>query len=108
MLSSCKENNHFILYLDDKFHSTIEAGHKHGAQIFDIFSYEFSLFVKTIEFLGLNKVNWVEKRLKSCEKMSKICEMTMSADVVTTIQNLKKHSTVQPFCCSIICLLCNR
>ena len=31
MLSSCKENNHFILYWDDKFHSTIEAGHKHGA-----------------------------------------------------------------------------
>ena len=33
MLSSCKESNHFILYWDDKFHSTIEAGHKHGAKI---------------------------------------------------------------------------
>ena len=47
-------------------------------QIFDICSHEFSLFFKPIEFLGLYKVNWVEKRLKSCEKMSKVCEITLS------------------------------
>ena len=40
--------------------------------------------------LGLNKVNWVEKRLKSCEKMSKIGKIIVSADVFTTKQNLEK------------------
>ena len=38
-------------------------------------------FFEPIEFLGLNKVNWVEKRLQSYEKMSKICQITLSADV---------------------------
>ena len=50
----------------------------------------FQLFIKPIEFLGLNKVNWVVKSLKSCEKMSKNCEITLSADVFTTIENLGK------------------
>ena len=63
-------------------------------QIFDIFLHEFSLFFKPIEFFGLNKVNWVEKRLKSCEKMSKICKNTLSADVFRTKLDLRKHSTV--------------
>ena len=62
--------------------------------IFDIFSHESSLFFKPIEFLGLNKVNGIEKRQKSCKKMSKICQITLSADVFTTGQNLAKHSTV--------------
>ena len=44
------------------------------------------IFSNQLSFLGLNKVNWVEKRLKSCENMSKICE-------ITTKQNLGKHST---------------
>ena len=35
----------------------------------------------SIEFLCLNKVNWVEKRLNSLVKMSKICKITLSADV---------------------------
>ena len=52
-------------------------------------------FFKPIEFLGLNNVNWFEKRLKSCEKMSKICQITLSADVFTAKQNLRKHSIVQ-------------
>ena len=51
-------------------------------------------FLKPIEFLGLRKVNWVEKRLQSCEKMSKICEIILSADVFTRKQNHEKHSTV--------------
>ena len=51
-------------------------------------------FFNAIEFLGLNKVNWVEKRLKSCEKKSKICQIILSGDVFTTKQNLGKHSTV--------------
>ena len=54
-------------------------------------------FFKLIEFLGLNKVNWVEKGLISCEKMSKICKITLSADVFTTKQNLGKHFTVEGF-----------
>ena len=52
-------------------------------------------FFKPIEFLGLNKVNWVEKRLNSYEKMSKISKIILSADVFTTKQNLDKHSNVQ-------------
>ena len=52
-------------------------------------------FLKPIEFLGPNKVNLVEKRLKSCEKMSKICKIILTADVFTTKQNLGKHSTVR-------------
>ena len=51
-------------------------------------------FLKPIELLDLNKVNWVEERLNSCEKMSKICKITLSAFVFTTKQNLGKHSTV--------------
>ena len=47
-----------------------------------------------MEFLGLNKVNWVEKRLHSCEKMSKNWEIILSADVFPAKQNLGKHSTV--------------
>ena len=38
-------------------------------------------FFNPFEFLGLNKVNWFEKRLNSCEKMSKICKITLSADI---------------------------
>ena len=63
-------------------------------QIFAIFSHEFSRFSNPIEFLGLSKVNWVEKRLKSDLKMSKICEIILSTDIFTTKQNLRKHSTV--------------
>ena len=51
-------------------------------------------FFNPIEFLGLNKVNWVEKSPNSCKKMSKICKITLSADVFTTKQNLGKPSTV--------------
>ena len=51
-------------------------------------------FFNPIEFLGLKKVNWVEKRLKSCEKMSKLSKIILSADVFLTKQNHGKHSTV--------------
>ena len=51
-------------------------------------------FFNSIEFLCLNKVNWIKKRPNSWVKMSKICEITLSANVFTTKQKLRKHSTV--------------
>ncbi len=64
------------------------------SQIFYIFTNELSLFFNSIEYLCLNKVNWVEKRLNSSVKMSKIYKITLSVDVFTMKQNLGKHSTV--------------
>ena len=54
-------------------------------------------FFNPINFTKAWKLNWVEKRLNSLVKMSKICEITLSADVLTTKQNLEKHSTVLLF-----------
>ena len=52
-------------------------------------------FFNSIEFLCLSKVKWIEKGLNSLVKMSKFREITLSADVFATKQNLRKHSTVK-------------
>ena len=57
-------------------------------------------------FRPKKKVNWVEKRLKSCEKMSKICGIILSVDVFPRNQNLAKHSIV-PCYCYCLCIHCS-
>ena len=37
------------------------------------------------------KVNWIEKRLKSCEKMSKICQIILSAEVFYRCENVGRQ-----------------
>ena len=49
--------------------------------IFDIFTYELSLFSTQLSFYALIKSIGLEKRLNSLVKMSKICQITLSADV---------------------------
>ena len=84
-----------ITLLVDVFTMTQNLGRQRDFANFWHFHQWVESFFNPIEFLGLNKVNWVEKRLKSCEKTSKFCKIILLADVFTTKQNLKKHSTVQ-------------
>ena len=63
-------------------------------QIFDIILHDFSLFSTQLTLFRPKNSIGLKKRLNSCEKMSKICKITLSADVFKTKQNLAKHSTV--------------
>ena len=67
-----------------------------------------SVFFKTqlTLFRPKNSIGF-EKRLNSCEKMSKICKIILSADVFTSKQNLGKHSTVHFFSCIHFFLVAN-
>ena len=94
-LNSCEKmsKNCEIILSADIFTSKQNLGRQNYFANFWHFLTWIQSFFKPIELLGLNKVNWVEKRLKSCEKMSKICKITLSADVFTTKHNLRKHFT---------------
>ena len=94
-----------LLVVDSKYPCTVEcfprfcfdvktSADKMILHIFDLFSHEFSLFSTQLTFLRPNNSIGFEKRLKSYEKISKICKIIKSADVFTAKQNLGKHSTV--------------
>ncbi len=42
----------------------------------------------TVARLSKQQLNWLKKRLNSCEKMSKKCTIILSADVFTTLRNI--------------------
>ena len=48
-------------------------------------------FFNSIEFQCLNKVNWIEKRLNSLEKMSKTGKITLSTDVLFRCENVGRQ-----------------
>ena len=54
-------------------------------------------FFNSVEFLCLNKVNWMEKRLNSCEKMSKIGQIMLSADIFTRKLNVGRQRDLANF-----------
>ena len=66
------------------------------SQILDIFSHELGLFSTQLTLFRPKNSIGLKKRLKSYEKLPKICQIILSADVFTSKQNLTKHSTVPP------------
>ena len=66
-------------------------------QFFDIFTHELSLFSTQLSFYALIKSIGLEKRLKSLVKMSKICEITLSADVFSPNQNIGRQHEFENF-----------
>ena len=59
--------------------------------------HDLSLFSTQLTFYAFNIVNWVEKRLNSWVKMCKICQITLSADVLFGLKNVGRQHDFMKF-----------
>ena len=80
---------HEIMLSADVFTTKQNVGWHMIWQIFDIFTHELSLFSTQLTILKAYKVNWVEKRLKSCTKMSQLWSILYSVDALFAILILR-------------------
>ena len=87
LMSMSSARGHFIDQVTPK--------HRPTTRFRRFFTNKLSHSSSQLSLYTLIKSIGLKIRLNSLVKMSKTCKITLSADVFTTKQNLRKHSTVQ-------------